>query len=430
MKKISELHFRVCDKGLFLPVSRRLAREAGKVTYWTPAEKSFPTVHDLIGSGFPDLERVECWLEDIEDVDCFVFPDVGMAGVQWAVRAMGIPVWGAFSGDELELSRGKFLETLGAVGLPVPKYEKIKGITALREHLADQEDRWVKISQYRGDLETFHWRGAEADANALDRLAAELGPFRDQISFYVFAPIEADIEDGCDTWCIDGVFPEVVIHGMEAKDKAYLGTFQRYADLPEEVRKVNDAFVPVLEKYGYRSFFSTEIRITPEGESYFIDPTCRAGSPPSQAMTEMIGNYAEMIWRGAQGECVSPEPAAKFAVQALCDFKREPDSWTYVKLNDELDRWVKSSNALHNGEVLCLPPNPTDNPCQDWLVGIGDTIAEAISHLKHNAKLLPDGASCEFNSLAELLREVEAAESQGMEFTPQSVPAPETVVRD
>lgn len=426
---LSELHFRVCDKGLFLPIARRLAREVGKVTYWTPHEKAFPLVRDFIGDGFPDVERVDCYLEDIDTVDCFVFPDIGFGGLQLELEAQGKPVWGARQGDELEIYRGRFLAALKTTGLPVPKYEKVDGITKLRSHLREKKDRWIKISRFRGDCETFHWRSWAEDENELDWYAARFGPFRDIISFYVFDPIEAKVEDGIDSWCIDGQFPRLILHGMEAKDKAYLGAFQRYEDTPEELRIVNDKFGPVLRDYGYRSFFSSEVRITSGGESFFIDPTCRAGSPPSQVMTEMIGNYAEVIWRGAQGECIDPEPAGKFGVQALVKLKGKSSQWGTLKVDDELDRWLKCGTCLRMDNQLLFPPDPEgEGKDIGWLTGIGDQMEEAIKHLQHNIKLLPDGACCDISPIGELLAEVREAEDQGVEMTQEEVPEPETVV--
>lgn len=430
MKGVSDVHFRVCDKGLFLPIARRLARDARKVSYWTPNERAFPKVAEQIGDGFDDIEMVDCYLRDYEDVDCFVFPDVGLVGLQRDLVARGKPVWGCQAASRLETNRGLFLETLPKLGLEVPKYEKVKGITNLARALAGVEDRWIKISKFRGDWETFHWRDEAQDGNVLDYYATRLGPFRELITFYVFEPIDAQIEDGCDSWCIDGQFPEIIVHGMEAKDKAFIGTLQRFDDLPEEVRHVNEAIAPLLEQYGYRGFFSTEVRITDDGHCFFIDPTCRAGSPPSQVMAEMIANYTEVVWQGAHGVLLNPESAARFGVQALCQTKRDPDCWTYVKLKGDLDRWLKSANALGFEGMLALPPGDYQTGCEDWLVGIGDTLPEAIRHLQHNAKQLPDGVSCDTSSLAEVLKEIEAAEEDGMEFTDQPVPPPEIVLTD
>lgn len=428
MKKIEDLHLRVVDKGLFLPLARRLARDVKKVTYWSPCERAFPTLLDAIGDGFSDIERVPCYLEGVNEVDVYCFPDTGFENIQADLEEMGIPVWGSKGGDELELKRGLFLDTLKNLGLPVPDYSRIKGITNLKLHLRDLEDKWIKVSGNRGDWETFHWRSWSEDENELDAKASRLGPFRELLTFYVLDPIDADVEDGCDAYCIDGQFPSLVIHGLEAKDKAYVGTFQEFAELPDELRHINEAFGPLLGEYGYRNFFSTEVRITKDGEAHFIDPTCRAGSPPSQVQGEMIGNLAEVIWRGAQGHLVDPEPAAKFGVQALCKFHRDKDSWAYVKVDDELDRWVKSTHCMFHEGMLCLPPGDYITGCEDWLVGIGDTFEEAIKHLKHNIELLPSGAECDCTQLCELLEEVNKAEEQGMEFSNQPIPDPETAL--
>jgi hypothetical protein len=76
MKSASEVHFRIIDKGLFLPIARRLEQDEAKVSYWSPHERAFPTVKDFIGDGFPDIERVESPWQNVDSVDCFVFPDI------------------------------------------------------------------------------------------------------------------------------------------------------------------------------------------------------------------------------------------------------------------------------------------------------------------------------------------------------------------
>lgn len=429
MKKIDELHFRVVDKGLFLPIARRLAMEAGKVSYYTPWEKPFPMVQDMIGDGFEEIERVDSIFQDHRSVDCFVFPDTGFTHEQRELAAQGFPVWGPMGGDILETSRGRFLDALATTELPVPKHEKITGIDALREFLRDKQDRWIKISRFRGDCETFHWRSWEEDENALDHFAVRFGPFRSQIRFYVFDPIDASIEDGCDTYCVDGQIPSLVIHGMEAKDQAFIGTFQRFSDLPPELRIASEQFGPILGNYGYRSFFSTEVRITEEGESYFIDPTCRAGSPPHQSMTELIGNYADVIWSGARGICLDPEPVARFGIQVMVHAKPDTTLWTALKVNSKLDPWLKCSSCMREGNLIVFPHEPGgDIECKVWVVGIGNTIPDALDHLSGNIKLLPDGCCVNMEPLGEILSEIQEAESQGMEFTPQRVPKPEIVL--
>lgn len=414
-----------------MPVARRLARDVAKVTYWTPHERAFPTVKDSIGDGFPDIQRVESPWQDFKSVDAFVFPDIGFSHLQAEIKSRGVPVWGAAGGDILETSRAAFLKALKNADLPIGRHRIVPGITMLKEYLRDKEDVWVKISKFRGDFETFHWRSWADDENRLDAYSVKFGPLREQIVFYAFDAIETEIEDGCDTWLVNGAYPKLVIHGMEAKDRAYLGTWQAYDKLPEQLRKVNDAFAPILEGFGYQSFFSTEVRITKEGEAYFIDPTCRAGSPPSQVMTEMIGNYSQVVWEGANGVLVEPEPAAKFGVQALICLSGDRREWSGMKVDDELDRWSKCGSCLWSDDQLWFPPDPhAEGHDVGWLIGIGDQMGEAIRHLQHNVKLLPDGATCDFYALADLIREVEAAEEKGMEFTDQPMPEPGEVVEE
>lgn len=427
MKSTSDVTAVVVDHGIFLPIARRLARDFRKVYYFTPGEKAFPTVRDCIGDGFDDIERVDDIWKVKAEADLYVFPDVGFAGEQRELMSQGKPVWGAVDADSLEMMRGKFLNALITTDLPVPGYQKIVGLSALRDHLRDKQDKYIKLSRFRGDWETMHWRDWARDELELDQRAVKLGPWKDVVPFYVFDSIPTENEDGCDTWCIDGRYPSLVIHGMEAKDKAYLAAFQRFDDLPEEVRKVNDAFGPILAGYGYRSFFSTEVRITDDGQSYFIDPTCRAPSPPSQIMCEMIGNLGEVVWRGAQGELVEPDVAAKFGVQAIVNVAHGSD-WCALPLPDELDRWFKAGTCARIDGRLCFPPDK-DSPSLDvgWLIGIGDQPEEAIKHLEHNIKLLPEGATCEYRYLADLLKQVAAAEDKGMEFSDTEMPGPEVV---
>lgn len=428
---VQDAHFRVIDHGIFLPIARRLAEQAGHVSYWTPWEKPFPTLRDVIGDGFTEIERVESPWQDAHSVNVFVFPDIGFSDLQRQLVTRGYAVWGARNADELEAYRGKFIKSLAKTDLPVPPHETIVGMTALREHLRDRKDCWVKISKWRGDWETLHWRDQAQDDVELDERATKLGPFKDAITFYVFDKIDTKIEDGCDSWCIDSQMPKTVIHGMEAKDKAYLGTFQRFSDLPEEIRIVSEQYAPILGGYGCRGFFSTEVRITEDGKSYFIDPTIRSGSPPAQVMCEMIGNYAEIILAGAAGEIVEPERRHRFGVQAMLNLCGGRRHWRSLEVPDDLDRWVKCGFCNRVGGRLAFPPDPDAHAGEcGWLVGVGDTAADAINHLKQNAAKLPDGVHCDFHMLADLLREVDEAEREGMEFTDQTLPKPEIVIAE
>lgn len=425
MSDKSDLTVCVVDHGLFLPVALRLAREAGRVYYTTESQKPFPSVSDIIGDGFEGVHYVPS-LWDVHDrVNLFVFPDVGFASLQRHLIEDGHPVWGARTGDSLETMRGKFLKVLDEVGLMVPPHEEVRGFSRLREILRDVEDRYIKVSGWRGDWETLHWRSWELDELELEARGLKLGPWKEEIKFYVFEPIDATIEDGLDSYCIDGQWPKVCLHGMEAKDRALIATFQKFSEVPEEMRHVSEAIGPVLAEHGYRSFFSTEVRITEAGESYFIDPTCRAGSPPHQLQSEMIANYLDVIARGAQGEVVDPVPSSKFGAQAVLDIPGDDCDWRILTVPPELEQWIKPSMCSRIGNRLVFPPHTHKEVC--WLTATGDTIKDTLGRLQEYSELLPDGVTCEFHALRELIEEIHEAEEKGMTFTDQPVPQPEEI---
>jgi len=426
MKEPSDSVVVVVDKGLFLPCALKLAEQCKHVYWCNPAEQAFPTLKQgVIGDGFENLEMVED-LWDVKDmVDVFVFPDIGYSGLQMELASQGFPVFGSRRADELETNRGKFLKTIEYLEMPCPKYVKKQGITALKEFLLDKSDKYIKVSKWRGDCETWHYRDWEHDESTLDFLAFKLGPARELLTFYVIDPIDTDIEDGVDTICIDGKLPKTCLHGMEAKDKAFLGTMVPFDSIAENIRKVSEQFAPVLGQYGYRNFFSTEIRVS-GNDSYFIDPTCRAGSPPHQMQTELIANYAEVICGGANGELVDPEPSAEFGAQILIKSKTDKQMWSEVHIHKELKQWIKCSNACEIEGKLCRPP---DDDCDmGWLVAVGDTIEDVINKLKEYSSQLPDGLSADPTSLADLLMEAHTADKQGMPLTDKEVPEPSTVI--
>jgi hypothetical protein len=430
MKATNEVTACVIDTGVFQHVARRLAREYAKVYYWTPWETSFPHFRDaIIGDGYPEMQRVESVCDVEDECDLFVFLDIGYSSMQKRLIRQGKAVWGCRDADELEARRGRFLEVLERqTDLPVPKCERIKGLTNLRLFLSENEDRYIKVSTYRGDFETCHFRNMAMDESLLDKWAVMLGPLKEHWVFYVFEPIDTEIEDGIDTYCIDGQWPETVIHGMEAKDSAYVGTFQKFSDLPEEVRVVNEAMTPVLASYGYRSAFSTEVRITKDGDSYFIDPTCRFPSPPSQLMCEMTGNLGEIIWHGANGTLVEPEQVAQFGAQAI--FHVDRDEWGVFEIPEEIEQFVKISFSCMVDGKICVPPDPHGVAEIGWCVGIGDTIEEAINHLREVKEQMPEGCSVKFDSLADLLKEMQTATKLGMKMTDEKIPEPSSIIEE
>lgn len=427
MKPTKDVVAAFVDVGLFGHVARRLASEFKKV-YYVPAcwETAFPKLKDaVVGDGYPEIEWVESIWEVADKIDLAVYPDIGRAFEQQILLKMGIRVWGSRHADGLEARRGLFLKAIETTSLPIPKHKVVTGMSDLRKYLADSDGKkFLKVSTWRGNFETACFRSMAEDESLLDDWSMKMGPLREKVKIFVFDEIETVIEDGCDTHRAGGKWPSIVVHGMENKDKSYLGTFCPFDELPDPVRKVNEEFGPILDGYGYAGPFSTEVRITEEGLGYFIDLTARYGSPPSQVQCEMIANMGEIAWYGANGICVDPEPADKFGVQALFSVDRE--DWQVFKLPPEIEKHVRIGFSCMVDGMVCVPPDPQGASEIGWLCATGSTIEYAIHNLIKYNEEMPSGVEVRIDTLAGLLKEAKEANEQGQHFA-DNIPDPDII---
>jgi len=429
MRSTSQITALVYDNGLFCSLAERLTREYDRVLYFSPWERGFSTVNEAcIGDGIPGVERVADIWSVKDQVDLWIFPDIQHSGLQLELESQGLAVWGARAGDELELNRELFLRTIESAGLDLPTFEVVRGITALKNHLREAEDKYVKISRYRGSLETFHWRSWKLDENFLDLLAVRFGAVRELVKFLVFDSIDTPIELGGDTYGIDGRWPGLMLHGIEAKDKAYLGAVTDTEKMPDQIKAVMDAFKPVLAKYRYRNFWSMEVRVL-DDKAYFIDPTCRMGLPSSSSQMELWDNLGEIIWHGANGELVEPKPAAMFSAEVLLKIKADKGgNWRKCEIPSELRQWLKFSGHCEvDGLAWFAPDDDNDGAC-GWLVAIGDSPKDALERIKGYIERLPDGLTADPAPLADVISAIDEGESEGIGFAKEPLPAPGTVL--
>jgi hypothetical protein len=420
MKDVTELSVLVCDHGLFFPWADMLSRTFRKTYYASPEECSFPTIGACtIGDGFENVERagdpVNAIPRLINEVDLFIFPDIGYADAQTYLESIGKPVWGSRHGDNLEVYRDYFMDAIQRVELPVAPHERVVGLDDLTKFLKDREHQYIKVSKFRGTFETFHWVNWDASYLELAKWTTKFGPFGSKIKFMVFDPIDADVEDGYDGYCVDGQYPEKSIYGFENKDKGYLCEIRDYKKLPQQIRQVSEAFSPMFKKLHYRNNFSTEIRIT-DDSFFFIDPTCRLGSPPSQVMAELITNWPEIIWKGAHGELVQMEHEHKYGCQTTLNLKTDAGHWGIAEFPEEIRQFVKCGNCCEVDGKLCFPPTEDRDSMIGWIVATGDTMEEAIDTLKDRIGELPDGVSSDTTALVELIQKMKDSEGIGIEL--------------
>lgn len=424
MKPIHEVTACVVDHGLFTHIALAMAEQCERVFYCGPNEKVMRRFEDdVVGDGFDNIIRIESPFQVEHLADVFVFPDTGFRYEQLKLLKDGRAVWGHHGADVLEVNKGRFLDVLKELDMEVPPHTIIHGFDNLMSHLRGKEDKWVKVSKWRGDWETFHWRNQALDGDYLRGHPYNRCPARSLFTFYVFDKIDTPIEDGVDTWCIDGKWPKNVLHAMERKDKSLIGAIQPLSEIHESVRVVNEVFGPYLgEKFGYRGAFSTEVR-----PPYFIDPTCRFGSPPSQLQSVLIKNLPDVIYRGAHGELVEPIHDDVFGGQVFITADREKDEYLTLDLDQELRPFVKSAFCFEVDGIARIAPNPLEN-WAGWLVATGKSVRQIVDLLKERKEMLPPGFDCDISSMADLLRSLEDAEKKGIEISEQPVPEPEIVL--
>ncbi len=423
MKSISEVTACVVDHGLFPHIALCMAEQCEHVYYCGPVERVMRKAEDdVVGDGFKNITRIESVWQVDEDCDVFVFPDIGFRFEQKKLIRDGKAVFGHHGADVLEVNKGMFMHALEQLGMDVPPHEVVVGMDSLMDYLSQNEDKFVKVSKWRGDWETFHFRNVELDMDYIRGHPYNRSPLRSHIKFYVFDPIDSVIEDGIDSTCIDGRWPKKVLHAMEKKDKSLIGAMQDYSSIHESVREVNDIFGPYLgDKFGYRGPFSTEVR-----PPHFNDPTCRFGSPPSQLQTVLIKNLPEIIYRGALGEVVEPEYDDNVGAQVLITSDKEKDEWLTLGFDKALVPFVKSAFSCEVDGVNRIAPNPLEN-WAGWLVATGKSIKEVVENLMEKKDMLPDGFDCDITSMADLLRQLEDAKDEGVKIV-EPIPEPNIVV--
>lgn len=430
MKPISEVTCLVADTGLFLPMALRMGEACQRVLYWSPDQRGFPSIREgMIGNGFEDrnVERVLDFWSMLDEIDLFCFPDIGQAGLQEHLVSLGKAVWGSRSGDKLELSREYFMNLLGELGLEVPVFESVTGIGELSKLLYDKEDCYVKISRWRGDMETTHWRNWKMDSGWLDWLSVNLGPFAHTMKFLVFDKIDTNLEIGGDTYSVDGHWPDLMLNGIEGKDKSYFAAVTKYGDMPEPLLEIFKRLTPVLSEYGYRNQISFEVRVK-DDKFIWNDATQRGGVPSTPSQLKLWRNFPEIVWAGANGELVEPEPEAMFSIETMITCKSDSQSWDVVEIDKELDPWVRFSNCAYLDGCYVFPPDDLHGGDLGWLVAIGDTPRQVLDRQKELADMLPDGLNADVEALADVIKEIEEAQQKGVPFTREAMPEPAEVL--
>jgi hypothetical protein len=436
LKPLEDVTACVVDYGSFISVAEKLAETMKKVYYHSPYDTEFQDIrHCVKGSGLDRVKRLDEFLDPaaVDEIDLWVFPDIGYTDVQRLLRASGKPVWGHMGGTDLELYRSTFLETIDGLGLPVILSNIIVGLSNLAAFLKENDHKWVKIDRYRANMETWHHIDYAHSQRMLESLAVVFGAAKEQIVFVVQDEIDADLELGYDGWCVDGRFPSHSFQGYEKKNELYLGSVLSNHDLPDELKIINEKMAPELRELGYRCWWATEVRIK-NGMPFFIDPTARMPGQTGEHQLETITNFADVVWHGANGDLIEPKFEWKFAAEATLHFDlkaRDEDAigseWITLDVPKSVLRWVKMYHYCKIDGLYHIPEAPQGEV--GVVIGVGDSTEKAIADLMKHLKALKGlPIHAEVADFAGLLDCLQEAEKQGVKFGGR-VPTPESIVR-
>lgn len=421
MKPIHQVVVLYVDRGLFAESAIRMAKDCKKVYYHVPNDSDpFPLFNgSMIGYGMEGIEVVDSVFgPHFEECDLVVFPDCGMAELQIHIESLGKKVWGSRGGSDLELDRPYAKELLKSVGLPVGKHQIIKGVKTLRGYLKENKDQYVKISRFRGSTESFFSRTYKDVEPHLDEMEFKLGPLKDVVIFDVEDSLPDRCEVGSDSWCVDGKMPQNHLAGIELKDAAFGGVIRNVKDLPEPLTKVDEAIAPLLKRFGYRGPYSTEVRIGKDQIPYLIDFTARLPNPPGFLQTLMFNNYSQIIWEGANGNCIEPEYDHAYGVQIQIKSSwSDQEHWQPIAFDPKFRSQIKIVNPCKiNGQFFCVPLRFGIAECGS-VVGTGDSIQAAIKSAKAAADTLEGYMlKVDDNVLDDALKACEEAKELGVDL--------------
>jgi hypothetical protein len=401
-----------------MELAPRLAREFGEVKLFVPWASGYPKAAPAyIGTGIANVERVETFWDHAPDADLIVFPDLYMADMARICKGrLNKPVWSHLAAESLELDRWGTRRLQKELGIGAPKTRHFIGLDKLANYLKNVENKWVKISTYRGDGETWHHDTWHATTIYLDHFRNRVGALADSYEFIVEDNVEG-IEVGFDGYTVHGEWPEASYWGFEVKDEGYIGKFSPYSELPKAIRDINAKVSPILKEEGAVGFCSFEFRLKKDGDPLMIDPCMRSGSPPFEGTMEGYDNIGEIIWEGAHGRLAPVRSAGEFIAIAMIHSAFALTNWVPIDIPPSIERWVKLRNkAVIDGKIYHVP-TLGEMPEIGAVIAVADSIEEAKKLVKERADQVK-GYLVEIHSSAldSAEEEIKKAEEYGISF--------------
>lgn len=372
----------VIDHCEYTFIAAELTKYFDKVYYASDYSSGFPYIGaELLGSGIEGVTKI-LDVQDYEDeIDVFIFPDLYFCPLAERLKREGRLVWGSGKMEYIERDRKLFLEKLKECGLPVPDTDFIKGLDKLMSYLEGKEDVWVKLSEFRGVAETFHYIDKRYNEFLINEIKTKLGCFKDEVDFQVQKPIETVIEYGSDGYIIDGKFPDYHFLGFEKKAVQYIGKFVNRHDTFKERNEICDKWGKILKENDYTGFYSDEVRVDDKGTHLFIDPCCRCPFPATASWLHAVTNWGNIIWDGVNGKLTEMKSQYKYVAEIVLKTACKEFTPLYYE-NSKDGVFMPTTYSVRDNIAYRVPENQLycDSNKAGSAVGGGNTLEEAIEN--------------------------------------------------
>lgn len=410
----------VCDNGLFCGLAERLARDFGKVYYWSPwVRANVNQVEMRVGMGLPGVERIDYWEPLLEEEDLlWVFPDCYYGPMQVMLVKLDKRVWGSRMAEELELYREASKKHLKSLGIPIGKYTEIVGTEAMRRHSKANKKQRFKRSFTRGDMETQNAPRYELVEDWITSLEHKLGPEKFETRFLSEESIEDAIEIGYDGPTVHGDYPKQAFWGIEyPKSQCYIGRVTAFDKMPSQITDNLRKIAPTLEEYEACTWFGFETRVTKDGTPWVIDPLARLGNPPGSLVTWKCRNIADVFWQGAEGVCVDPDYEEPWGVQLQVHCPKLKEMSIPVFYPKEVEENLVLVNSAVFGGTRYVLKLPEESTTIGAVIATGKTMSEAVEKAREIAKQV-EGLDLEIATevLDEGMKEVGRLEEYGLKM--------------
>ena len=123
-----------------------------------------------------------------------------------------------------------------------------------------------------------------------------------------------------------------------------------------------------------------------KGKPFWACNCARAPSPPGELYCEMYSNLPEVVWAGANGILLEPESEFSHGVELMLHSSFADKGFQPISFPKEIERFVKIRNHCVIDDVHYAIPQAVGLPECGAVIGMGNSIEEAMDHAVENAE--------------------------------------------